>query len=104
MKLFNNPIFLTEIVYVITYQPTGYADNLSLHVSSKGITPTGSIHRSKTDNSHEGVKLGVCDCEEVCSVIFLYRMLQRGQTPLLQHLLGHLLDDFNQIEDDRSAF
>ena len=28
--------------------PTVYADNLSLHVSSRGITLTGSVHRSRT--------------------------------------------------------
>ena len=28
--------------------PTGYADNLFLHVSSKGITLAGSVHRSRT--------------------------------------------------------
>ena len=28
-------------------RPTGYADNMSIHVSSKGITLAGSVHRPR---------------------------------------------------------
>ena len=48
-------------------RPTGYADNLSLHVSSKLITLAGS---SIGPDRHGDVQLGAC--EEVCSVMFLY--------------------------------
>ena len=55
-------------------RPKSYAGNLSLHVSSKGITLTGSVHRSRTvigvyNSAHVKRCVVSCSC-----------MLQRGQS------------------------
>ena len=55
-------------------RPTGYADNMSRHVSSKGITLAGSVHRSRTVIGVYSL-VHVKRCVVSCSC-----MLQRGQS------------------------